>query len=131
MADTVNTTVIYQSPRYHIVQWTNISDGTGESDVTKIDVSTLTGPDGETCVDVVLEEVTWNVKGMNYVLLEWDATTDDELQVLTGDGYVDYTGFGGLHNPKSTGWNGDVLLTTSGAITNAAYNITAKFRKRS
>lgn len=130
MADAVNTTVVYESPRYYVVQFTNTSDGTGESDVTKVDVSTLTGPSGETCVDVVLEEITWSIKGFAYVAMEWDADTDDVLETLAGDGYKSYEFVAGLHNPKSTGWNGDVLITTGGAVADSIYNIVCTFRKR-
>lgn len=41
MADAVTTQVLQDGERQYIAKFTNISDGTGESKVTKIDVSTL------------------------------------------------------------------------------------------
>ena len=46
MADTVDTRTLEDGLRNHIVRLTNISDGTGESDVIKVNISGLTGPDG-------------------------------------------------------------------------------------
>ena len=41
MADTVTSQTIEDGPRTAILAFTNVSDGTGESAVTKIDVSAL------------------------------------------------------------------------------------------
>jgi hypothetical protein len=41
MADAVAVTVLYESMADYIVLCTNISDGTGEAAVTKVDVSAL------------------------------------------------------------------------------------------
>ena len=41
MADAVTTQVLQDGERQYIAKFTNLSDGTGESKVTKIDVSTL------------------------------------------------------------------------------------------
>ena len=41
MADAVSTQVLLDGERQYIAKFTNISDGTGESKVTKIDVSAL------------------------------------------------------------------------------------------
>ena len=51
MADAVTSTTIVDDDRKAIIQLTNTSDGTGESAVTKIDVSALATRkgDGATC----------------------------------------------------------------------------------
>ena len=41
MADAVTTQVLQDGERLYIAKFTNISDGTGESEVTKVDVSGL------------------------------------------------------------------------------------------
>ena len=41
MVDAVSSQVLQDGERQYIAKFTNISDGTGESKVTKIDVSTL------------------------------------------------------------------------------------------
>lgn len=129
MADTVNSNVIFAGTRRRVVQLTNISDGTGESDVVKVDVSTLTGPDGSAPTSVTIEEVTWSIQGFTSVRLEFDATTDDEAMVLgAGNGYASFVNMGGLKDPKSTGTTGDLLLTTAGAVSGATYDITLVLR---
>jgi len=45
MADAVTSTTLSDSDRSAVIQLTNTSDGTGESAVTKIDVSALTSRD--------------------------------------------------------------------------------------
>ena len=51
MADAVTSTTIVDDNRKAVIQLTNTSDGTGESAVTKIDVSALAARkgDGATC----------------------------------------------------------------------------------
>ncbi len=41
MADTVASQTILDGPTHAVMKFTNISDGTGESAVTKVDVSAL------------------------------------------------------------------------------------------
>jgi hypothetical protein len=131
MVDTVNTTVIFESDNKYVVQLSNISDGTGETDVVKVDVSTLTGPDGVNAPDTVsIDEITWDTSGMSYVLLEWDATANDEAIVLQGSNATDFRFAGGLRNPKSTGYTGDLLLSTVGAAAAGTYNIVIVLKKR-
>ena len=130
MADTVDVKVLYSSPKRHIVRLTNVSDGTGESDVVKIDVSTLTNQEGATCTYLVIEEVEWSIQGFTSVRLEFDATTDDECEVLSGNGYKDYRSFGGNVDPKSTGTTGDILLTTAGTTSGNTYDIVISARKK-
>jgi len=130
MADSVNTTVLRNSDRYYAVQITNICDGTGESDVKKVDVSTLSGPNGQTTTYLSLLEAKWSIQGFTYVKLEFDATTDDELLVMSGDGGVSFEAFGGLVDPKSTGTTGDIFLTTAGNTSGDSYDITLVFKKK-
>jgi hypothetical protein len=130
MADTVNTTVIFESNRDYVVQLSNISDATGETDVVKVDVSSLVGPDGTNAPTTIrIDEISWDVSGMDYVLLEWDATADDEAIVLAGSNSTDFRFAGGLRNPKSTGYTGDLTLTTAGATATGTYNIVLACKK--
>ena len=41
MADAVTSQTIVDGDRYAVIKLTNVSDGTGESAVTKVDVSSL------------------------------------------------------------------------------------------
>src|SRR3990167_9422327 len=105
MVDTVDSIVIYSSPRRYVVRLTNISDGTGESAVAKVDKSTLTGPDGTEPGRLMAERIEYDCGGMQ-VRLFWDHDTDDELAVLSGAGFLDFTDGGkyaGLVDPNSAG----------------------------
>lgn len=124
MADAVTNTTIFAGTRRHIIHLTNVSDGTGESAVVKVDVSALTGPNGQVPTAVTIEEISWDIQGFTSVTLAWDATTDDTIAVMSGQGYSDWSSVGGLHDPASTGATGDVVLTTTGAAANATYDIT-------
>jgi len=125
MADAVDSLVLFKGTKIYSVRLTNISDGTGESGVVKIDISTLTGANGAAPTAVKIREIQYNIQGFTSVKLYWDHTTDDEIAVLgAGTGYLDYTGVGGLMDPRSTGGTGDVILTTTGASATATYDIT-------
>ena len=76
MADTVASQTIVDGPKYAVLKFTNVSDGTGESAVTKVDVSALaTSTDGTTCTSVVIERLWWQCIGMKVQIL-FDATSD-------------------------------------------------------
>ncbi len=128
MADTVDTKVIRNATGHYTVVLQNRSDGTGESDVTKVDISTLLNAAGQTATYTTIERIDWAVWGFNYVLLEWDHTTDDEIATLAGVGSLDWTYEGGNVDPRSSGGTGDILLTTSGTTANSGYDITIRLR---
>jgi hypothetical protein len=128
MADTVDTKVLRGSRGYYTVVLQNRSDGTGESDVTKVDISTLLTGSGGVPTYTAIERIDWAVWGFNYVLLEWDHTTDDEIATLAGVGSLDWTYEGGNVDPRSSGGTGDILLTTSGTTANSGYDITIRLR---
>lgn len=130
MADSVDTIVKHSSGSYHAVRLTNISDGTGESAVIKIDKSTLLDTKGNEPIALDLLEITWSVFGANHVKLLWDHTTDDEIVMLSGNGYREYGRDGPLKDPRSAGGTGDVLLTTSGMVANGGYTIDLLFELR-
>ena len=125
MADTVDTKVLFNGTRMYSVRLTNVSDGTGESAVTKVDISTLIGPKDSAPTYTKIREILWSIQGFTSVRLFWDHTTDDEIQVLSaGNGYMNWIGLGGETDPKSTGGTGDILLTTSGTTSGSTYDIT-------
>lgn len=116
MVDLVDTEVLFSGNNKYIVRLTNVSDGTGEANVTKVDRSALAGPDdGNAPGKIVIEEIQYDVQGFEGVVLEWDATTDEPLAVLAGQGIKEYKRFGGLvPDTVGTGADGDILLTTNG-----------------
>lgn len=128
MADSVDVLPIFVGKRRAAYRFTNVSDGTGENAVAKIDISTLTGPNGAAVTKTVVEQMEWSMQGFTSVRLFWDHTTDDEIAVLSGSGFKDYREYGGLVDPASTGGTGDILLTTAGAASGATYDITITLR---
>lgn len=132
MADAVDSVVIFSGRKRYKVRLTNISDGTGESAVVKVDKSTLTGLDGTEPSKLVVEKIEYDVQGFTSIRLYWDHTTDDEIAVLgPGTGYMDFTDngmFQGLIDPGSAGDTGDILLTTNGHSSGDTYTITLTLR---
>lgn len=130
MADVVDQKTIYSGRRYHTVHRNNQSDGTGEANQTVVDISTLTDAFGRVCDYSVVDRIEYSVWGFNYVVLKWDHTTDDEIAILSGQGVLDWTEFGGKVDPKSAGGTGDILLTTDGGADGSGYDITLTIRQK-
>tara|TARA_R110000823_G_scaffold268370_1_gene388258 strand:- start:891 stop:1295 length:405 start_codon:yes stop_codon:yes gene_type:complete len=132
MADTVASQIIDDGPKYSVMKFTNVSDGTGESAVAKIDVSALeNSADGDACTGVVIERIWWQCIGMKVQIL-WNATTNLFCIELgeNQSGSHDYTVFGGLTNNAGDGKNGDVLFTTVGATSADTYTVIMCLRKK-
>ena len=130
MADTVDSKVLFSGTRRYVINLTNESDGSGEAAVAKVDISGLTGPNGGTATYSSIDRIDYSVGGFNYVTLEWNADTPDEIAVLFGEGSIDWTSVGGNTDPSTTGGSGDVQLTTDGAADGDSYNITLWMRLR-
>lgn len=124
MADAVSSQTILDGARNVVMKFTNLSDGTGESAVAKVDVSALNGAP----TSVKINKIHYNVTGMVATLL-WDADTDVRIVDLAGDGCFDFTGFGGLPNNGGTGVTGDIRLTTTGHTSGDSYSIVLEMAK--
>lgn len=123
MADTVTTTELFSGQRRSVHHFTGRSDGTGETTVQKVDISSLSGPDGSAPSAVTVEAVEWVIQGYASIDLLWDHTSDVQITVLSGSGEYDWTSAGGKHDSGSGG-SGDVLLTSNGASAGDTYDIT-------
>lgn len=128
MADAVDTKVIRNANGRYTVLLQNASDGTGETNVVKVDVSTLLNAMRATCTYTVVERIDYDVWGFNYVQLKWDAATDDEIATLSGSGSLDFTYEGGAKDPQSTTPVGDILLSTSGTTSGSGYSILLRLK---
>lgn len=118
MADAVTSQVLFNGSRRVVKAFTSISDGTGESAVTKVDISALIG--APTAVSIL--KIWYEVVGMSVKIL-FDHTTDDLALVLSGHGFWDFTSFGGFKDPASAGDTGDILFTTTGHTSGDTYTI--------
>jgi hypothetical protein len=132
MADAVTSQTLADGPKYAVIKFTNVSDGTGESAVTKVDVSALaSSADGDACSGVIIERIWWQCIGMKVQIL-WDATSD-QFCIELGEnqsGNHDYTIFGGLTNNAGAGKNGDIKFTTVGATAADTYTVILYLRKQ-
>jgi hypothetical protein len=126
MADAVTSTTIQDGNRIAVIQLTNTSDGTGESAVTKVDVSGLAAntANGQACTGVKLGKIVYSTFGMSVKLL-WNANTNTICWDLNADYTTDedFTGFGGIQNTSGTGKTGDIKLTTTGHSDGDSYVI--------
>ena len=123
MADAVTSQTLFDNERTAIMKFTNISDGTGESAVLKVDVSALTpSASGKTCTRVTVTKIFIANHGME-VRMFFDATTDVPF-FLSSPGAtqtLDMTGFGGITNNAGTGVTGDIVFSTSDASSGDTY----------
>jgi len=125
MADAVATQILFDGERTAIMKFTNISDGTGETKVTKVDVSTLTPSSfDKACDGVTITKIHAMTHGME-VDMYWDATTDVFITSVPQQQMysMDLTQFGGLWNNAGAGKNGDVLFSTRDASAGDTYMI--------
>ena len=125
MADTETSQTIQDGERVAVLKFTNVSDGTGESAVKKVDVSALTtNSAGESCTSVSIARIYWACVGMR-VNIEFDASTNVLAMPLpadsTGDEYYDL--FSGIPNNAGSGVTGDIDFTTVGHSSGDAYSI--------
>ena len=136
MADAVTTQTIVNTDKRAIIKLNNLSDGSGEASVKKIDVSTLgSNSIGTTCSRVTIDQIWYSIGGMR-VDLEWAATTNVKAVMLGGSaaagnvgGHLDFRSFGGVKNTEASGADGDIDLTTSGHTNLDHYTIVLELRK--
>lgn len=135
MATTFQNDVLYEGNNYIEVHIQAYGD-TDQAAVQVIDLSALEGPDGGSITGapapsrLSLLEISWDIQGFAYVQLLWDADTDDEIVTMSLQGAKSFWPVGGKHDPQSTGFVGDVLVTTQGAVANSSYDIKMLFRKK-
>ena len=131
MAYAVTSQTIIDGERNCIMKFTNVSDGTGESAVAKVDVSALTSNSaGVSCSEVRVLRVSHAIVGMS-VQLFLNATSNVLLMELaeSSNGHMDFADFGGLPNNAGSGKNGDILFTTKGHSSGDTYSITLEMVK--
>lgn len=130
MADTVATQVIYDGAKQAIMKFTNASDGTGETNVKKVDVATLSSYLGKACVAVQIDRIYSLTHGMEVRLL-WEATANVTILTVPQNNMqtMSFEDFGGLDNNAGTGKTGNILFTTLDASLGDAYTIILVMRK--
>ena len=131
MADAVASQTLLDGERMAIMKFTNLSDGTGENKVLKVDVSTLTSSaSGKACDGVTITKIHASTHGLE-VQIYWDATTDVFCWCVPQNSTytIDFEKFGGLTNNAGTGVTGDVLFSTADASAGDFYTIVLEMVK--
>lgn len=132
MVDTVSVVKMGESDKFVHYLFLGQSDGTGESNVQKIDISTLTiGPvaQSKTVTALALVQAQGNVSTGQSVKLSFDQGTDVVIAHFTGDVMFDAHDAGGIQDTGSAG-TGDVLLSTVGFAAADTYTLLTKWRKK-
>jgi|TARA_R110001583_G_scaffold173925_1_gene328073 hypothetical protein len=132
MADVVASQTIQDGERTAVMRFTNVSDGSGESAVKKVDVSALSANTrGDACTQVHIQRIYWATVGMS-VKLEFDASTNVLAIGLpadsTGDEY--YDSFTAIPNNAGSGITGDIDFTTTGHSSGDSYMIILELIKK-
>ena len=126
MFDTVNSQTLQDGERLVIQKFTNISDGTGESNVVKVDVSALApNAQGVACTGVKINKIWSSCHGMEVQIL-WQASTSLLAWMLPQNTtYHMCFGehFGGITNNAGAGKTGNITFTTSDASAGDMYSI--------
>jgi hypothetical protein len=124
MADAVNSQTLFDGLSQAVMKFNNVSDGTGEAAVLKVDVSALAANNvGKECTGVSIRKITAMVSGMSVNVL-WDATADVSAVVLAPGMYtLNFDDTAILGNNAGAGKTGDILFTTVGAAANDTYSI--------
>lgn len=118
MVDTVTSQKLVDGHRNVVYKLTNKSDGTGESSVKKIEVVNLEPQPGEVRIDWI----EYDIGDMEVELL-WEGTPDKTIvKLASGQGVLDHRHHGGLPN-NADNKTGNILLTTSNAISGSSYSL--------
>jgi|TARA_R110000824_G_scaffold56112_1_gene153906 hypothetical protein len=132
MADVVAFQKLQDGDKTAVMKFTNISDGTGEAAVTKVnvddDLQSQSGS-GAACTGVSIQQIYYELKDGMTVDILWHATTNVLAWTLSGYGYFDFRSCGPLiNNAAASGKTGDIKFTTT-ASSGDRYSIMLKMGK--
>ena len=130
MADTVTTqTIADTSGVKFVAKLTNLSDGSGETLVKKIDASELTfmSEDGNRTIARVYYSINTSDRKSGVELI-WDGTTQSTALFLSGNGFMDFRTDGNSISNNAGTPTGDVLLSTKNFASGDNYTIIVEFR---
>jgi len=131
MADAVTTQVMVDNQTTAVILFTNISDGTGESLVTKVNVANLAAnATGQACTGVSVQKIHTSCHGLE-VRMFWDATSDVVFFATAQNNQYsfDFSNFGGLVNSSGAGKTGNILFSTADQSAGDTYTIILEMKK--
>ena len=135
MADVVTSqTIVDTSGTKTVMKFTNMSDGSGETLVTKMDASALTFMTEDATKKIA--KIWWAINttnGKSGVELLWAGTTNSTIGFFSGTGYHDYyTAGNAIPNNATLTANtspaGDILISTKGFVAGDNYTIILEVR---
>jgi hypothetical protein len=130
MADIVTKqTIADTSGVKFVVKMTNLSDGTGEQLVNKVDASetTFMTEDGNRKIARIWYSIN-TANNKSAIELIWAGTTNATAMLLSGNGYMDLRTAGNEIPNNATTPTGDVLLSTKNFANGDNYTIIVEFR---
>ena len=135
MADVVTSqTIVDTAGTKTVMKFTNMSDGSGETLVTKMDASALTFMTEDATKTIA--KIWWAINttnGKSGIELLWAGTTNSTIGFFSGTGYHDYfTSGNSIPNNATLTTNtspaGDVLISTKGFVAGDNYTIILEVR---
>jgi hypothetical protein len=130
MADIVTTqTITDTSGVKFVVKLTNISDGTGETNVLKVDASNTTfmSEDGNRKISKVYYSIN-AINSKSTVEIKWGGATSATALLLSGQGFFDFRTAGNDIPNNAITPTGDVLLSTRNFASGDSYFLVIEFR---
>jgi hypothetical protein len=130
MADIVTTqTLVDTSGVKYVIKLTNLSDGSGETDVIKVDASTTNfmTEDGARKIAKVWYSIN-TTSPKSGIEIKWDGATDATALFLGGQGFIDLRTAGNEITNNATTPTGDVLLSTKNFANGDNYSLVIEFR---
>lgn len=131
MADAVASQTLLDGERVAIMKFTNASDGTGETNVVKVNPASLAASNaGGACDAVTITKVTALTHGME-VVMKWKATTPVIIETIPQNTNYqqDFEKIGGLINNAGTGKDGAITFTTLDTSAGDAYTVVLEMVK--
>ena len=135
MADVVTSqTIVDTAGTKTVMKFTNMSDGSGETLVTKMDASALTFMTEDATKTIA--KIWWSINttnGKSGVELLWAGTTNSTIGFFSASGFHDYyTAGAAIPNNATLTANtspaGDVLFSTKGFVAGDNYTIILEVR---
>jgi hypothetical protein len=131
MADAVASQTLFDGERKAIMKFTNTSDGTGETNVVKVNPASLSPSNaGGVCDRVMITKITALTHGME-VQMKWKASTPVVIETIPQNNSYqqDFEKIGGLTNNAGTGVDGAITFTTFDASAGDTYTVVLEMVK--
>ena len=124
MPDAVSTQTILDGERLVIQKFTNLSDGTGETNVPKIIPANLSPNSfGQACTAVTINKIIFSTHGLEVLIRFGGATPGYAFMLPQNMSYsFDFSEFGGIKNNAVTP-TGTVTFTTDDQSAGDGYTV--------